>query len=31
MDVKSFCYMGDTLNRDDGADLAATARIRIDG
>ena len=26
--VKSFCYLGNTLNRDDGADLAATARIR---
>ena len=26
--VKSFCYLGDTLDRYDGADLAATARIR---
>ena len=26
--VKSFCYLGDTLDRDCGADLAATARIR---
>ena len=26
--VKSFCYLGDTLNGDDGADLAASARIR---
>ena len=26
--VKSFCYMGDTLDGDGGADLAATARIR---
>ena len=26
--VKSFCYLGDTLDRDGGADLAATARIR---
>ena len=26
--VKSFCYLGDTLNGDGGADLAATARIR---
>ena len=26
--VKSFCYLGDTLDGDDGADLAATARIR---
>ena len=26
--VKSFCYLGDTLDGDDVADLAATARIR---
>ena len=26
--VKSFCYLGDTLVGDGGADLAATARIR---
>ena len=26
--VKSFCYLGDTLEGDSGADLAATARIR---
>ena len=26
--VKSFCYLGDTLDEDGGADLAATARIR---
>ena len=26
--VKSFCCLGDTLDRDGGADLAATARIR---
>ena len=26
--VKSFCYLGDTLNGDGGADHAATARIR---
>ena len=26
--VKRFCYLGDTLDGDDGADLAATARIR---
>ena len=26
--VKSFCYLGDTLDRDGGADLAATDRIR---
>ena len=26
--VKSFCYLGDTLDRDGGPDLAATARIR---
>ena len=25
--VKSLCYMGDTLDGDGGADLAATARI----
>ena len=25
---KSFCYLGDTLDGDGGADLAATARIR---
>ena len=28
VDVKSFCYLGDTLDGDGGADLAATARIR---
>ena len=26
--VKSFCYLGDTLDGYGGADLAATARIR---
>ena len=26
--VKSFCYLGDTLDGDGVADLAATARIR---
>ena len=26
--VKSFCYLGDTLDGDGGANLAATARIR---
>ena len=26
--VKSFCYLGNTLDGDGGADLAATARIR---
>ena len=26
--VKSFCYLGDTLDGDGGEDLAATARIR---
>ena len=26
--VKSFCYLGDTLDGDCGADLAATSRIR---
>ena len=26
--VKSFCYLGDTLFGDGGADLGATARIR---
>ena len=26
--VKNFCYLGDTLDGDGGADLAATARIR---
>ena len=26
--VKSFCYLGDTLDGDGGADLVATARIR---
>ena len=26
--VKSFCYLGGTLDGDGGADLAATARIR---
>ena len=25
--VKRFCYLGDTLDGDGGADLAATARI----
>ena len=25
--VKSFCYLGDTLDGDGGADLGATARI----
>ena len=25
--VKSFCYLGDTLDGDGGADLAATARM----
>ena len=25
--VKSFCYLGDTLDADCGTDLAATARI----
>ena len=25
--LKSFCYLGDTLDGDGGADLAATARI----
>ena len=30
--VKSFCYLGDTLDGDGGADLAATARIsEMDG
>ena len=28
MNVKSFCYLGDTLDGDGGADLVATARIR---
>ena len=28
VDVKSFCYLGDTLDGDGGADLVATARIR---
>ena len=27
--VNNFCYLGDTLDGDGGADLAATARIRI--
>ena len=27
--IKIFCYLGDTLDGDGGADLAATARIRI--
>ena len=27
--VKSSCYLGDTFDGDGGADLAATARIRI--
>ena len=26
--VENFCYMGDTFDVDDGADLSATARIR---
>ena len=26
--VNSFCYLGDTLDGDGGADLAVTARIR---
>ena len=26
--VKTFCYLGDTLDRDGGVDLAATDRIR---
>ena len=26
--VKIFCYLGDTLDGDGGADLAATARMR---
>ena len=26
--VKSFCYLGDTLDGDGGADLADTDRIR---
>ena len=26
--VKSYCYLGDTFDGDDGADVAATARIR---
>ena len=26
--VKSFCYLGDTVDGDGGVDLAATARIR---
>ena len=26
--IKSFCYLGDTLEGDGGADLSATARIR---
>ena len=26
--VKSFCYLVDTLDKDGGADLAATDRIR---
>ena len=25
--VKSFCYLGETLDGDSGVDLAATARI----
>ena len=28
LSVKSFCYLGDTLDGDGGADFAATARIR---
>ena len=27
--VKSFCYLGDTLDGDGGADLAASATVRI--
>ena len=26
--VKSFCYLGDNLDGDGGADLAATTKIR---
>ena len=26
--VKSFCYLGDSLDGDGGADLAATTRIK---
>ena len=26
--VKNFCYLGDTFDKDGGADLAATSRIR---
>ena len=26
--VKSFCYLGDTIDRDGGVDFAVTARIR---
>ena len=26
--VKSFCYLGDTLDGDDGVDIASTSRIR---
>ena len=29
--VNSFCYMGDTLDGDSGADPAATAKIRMHG
>ena len=29
--VKSFCYLGDTLEGDGGVDHAATARIKMDG
>ena len=29
--VKSFSNLGDTLDGDSGADLAATARIKMDG
>ena len=28
MDMQRFCYLGDTLDGDGGADLVATARIR---
>ena len=29
--VKSFCYLGDTLDGDCGTELAATARSEMDG
>ena len=28
MNMQSYCYLGDTLERDGRVDLAATARIR---